>query len=687
MAKKKDNKLRFNVVIAFVYIIGIILLVRLFSLQIVNGAQYREESNTRLTRETTIHAARGNILDASGNKLVSTTMVYSAEIYKTKVDTQTLNEALLLFANTMEANGDTYIDQFPILVEPVSFKEGVNFENWKKNRKLDENFTIEECFNYYSERYEVKIDNASDARKIINLRYAIEINGYSNTRSVKLASHISNNSLAKLNEMSASFPGISTYTETTITYPYGEMASHILGYIGSISADELEEDDSYNQNDVIGKTGIERVFEKYLRGKDGTKLVDVSLDGVVMDEYVSEEAVAGSNVILTIDADLQKATESALAQGIADMQSGKLSGARTATEGAAVVLNCNTGEILAMASYPNYNPALFVNGISSADYNAYISDSRHPFINKAISEVSAPGSAFKMVTAIAGLQSGAITVNKKINDTGRYTYYKDYQPYCWLKSGHGWLNVTQAIERSCNYFFYETGRLAGIAELNRVAKAFGLGSRTGVELPDEASGTLAGPESDAQWTGGKTIQAAIGQSNNSFTPLQMAKYTAMVANGGQNLDVTIIKDIEKSDGTKVSRNEIDSFISEKLGVSNSGENLEISEENLTAVKEGMKGVTSDDAGTAVSYFKDFNTAIGGKTGSASIDDKGNANAWFVGFAPYDNPEIAVVVYVKLGQHGSNAAPIAREIFAQYFGMNVVEVKEDMTATNEEQTQY
>lgn len=242
----------------------------------------------------------------------------------------------------------------------------------------------------------------------------------------------------------------------------------------------------------------------------------------------------------------------------------------------------------------------------------------------------------------------------------------------------------QAIEHSCNYFFYETGRRAGIEKLSEVAKAFGLGQKTGVELPDEIAGTLSSPEVDNEWTGGKTIQTAIGQLYNDFTPLQMAKYTAMLANGGKNIDVTIIKSINKTDGTQVSRNEIDTYVSELLQKNeNSGSDLELSSEIMAAIREGMKGVTSDDAGTAYSYFRDFNIQVGGKTGSASTNN--GTNAWFVGFAPFDDPEIAVAVYVKDGAHGGSTAPVARAIFAQYLGMNASQITEDTTVSSYMQT--
>ncbi len=683
MEDKKNSKIRYNIMMAIVYIIGIILLVRLFNLQIVHGQEYREESNTRLTRETVLKAARGNILDSSGNKLVSTKMIYNLELYKTKIDSDTLNNTLLSIANTLESNGDTYIDNFPISIDPMAFKSN-DSDSWKKSNNIDATYDAQACFDYYKNRYKVTTDNNSDARKIITLRYAIEQNGYSNTKSVKIATNISSASRDKFNEMSSNYPGVSTSSEPTTAYPYGEVASHILGYIAKINSDELKANPDYEQNDYIGRTGIEKVFEKYLKGTDGIKQIDMSVDGIVTDEYISKEAVSGSDVVLTIDEELQKATEEALEDDIKKMQDGTLSGATGASEGSAVVINVKTGEVLAMASYPNYDPNLFTDGISTTNWNNYINDSRHPLVNKAISDKSAPGSTFKMVTAIAGLESGAIDLNTKINDTYRYTYFKDYQPTCWKRGGHGWLNVTEAIEHSCNYFFYETGRRTGIEKLVEVAKSFGLGQKTGIELPDEISGTLSSPEVDKEWTGGKTIQTAIGQLYNDFTPVQMAKYTAMLANGGKNVDVTIIKSINNPNGTQVSRNDINSYVNEKLGITgNSGSDLSLSEDTIAAIRKGMKGVTSDDGGTAYTYFKDFNIEVGGKTGSASVNN--GTNAWFVGFAPFDDPEIAVAVYVKNGEHGGYTAPVARAIFAQYLGMNASQITEDTTATTQMQT--
>ena len=299
-------------------------------------------------------------------------------------------------------------------------------------------------------------------------------------------------------------------------------------------------------------------------------------------------------------------------------------------------------------------------------------------------EIYQPGSIFKMVTAVTGLETGAITKTTKINDVGRYTYYKDFQPYCWNHSGHGWLNVTSAIKVSCNYFFYETGRLSGIDNLAQYTKHFGLGRKTGVELPGEEKGMLNERKEGETWNPGDTIQAAIGQMNNLFTPIQMAKYTSMLANGGNVVKPTIIKQIKNVDGTEVPKEEYENYFNEKLGIIEDVEDVvKIDPENLKLVLEGMRSVTSDRGGTAHAYFKNFNIEVGGKTGSAQAGEEGNPNskvhAWFIGFAPFDDPEIAVVIIVENGGHGSYTAEAARDVMAQYFGMNANQITEDVTA--------
>lgn len=697
--KARSNlNLRFNILTVITYIIGIILIIQLFNLQIVHGAEYREESNTRLTRETTLEAARGEILDRTGTALVTNSTKFSVELYKTKIDNNELNNSILNIVNLLEKYQVEYVNSFPISIDPFEFTiSDETLTNWKETYDLDEDVSAEEAFYDFKERYEIQNTDIADIRKIIAIRYEITTTGYSSTRALTIAEDIPRGAVAEFSESSDNFLGINIVTEPVREYTSGTLASHILGYASTISAKEYAtRKDTYDQNDIIGKTGIEYVFEEYLKGQDGTKQIDMAVDGTITSEYTSEEAIAGSDVVLTIDANLQKVTEEALEANIKKIASGGFGKAYNTNAGSCVVMNVKTGEILAMASYPNYDPADFVGGISTEKWNQYNTDSAKPLMNKAVQNSYEPGSIFKMVTAIAGLESGAITTTEKINDTGIYSKYGEKWP-CWYYTdyhrGHGYLNVSQAIERSCNYFFYETGDRMGIETLAKYARYFGLGQKTGVELASEASGAMATPEYaetvGVTWTKGQTINASIGQGLDNFSPLQMAKYISMLANGGQDIDVTIVKSIIKPDGTEASRKEINDFVNQKLGlVDEENEDITISQKTMNAVLEGMRSVTTDETGTAYSRFQDFGIAVGGKTGSAeSYDDNGNeiVNAWFAGFAPYDDPEIAVVVMVENGGHGNYTAEAVVEIMEEYFGMNTQEVQEDMSAVNYNQS--
>ena len=520
------------------------------------------------------------------------------------------------------------------------------------------------------------------------IRYEISYKGYSSTKSIEIAQNISRKSLLEIKEQSSEFSGVEITEEPIRIYPLGTTASHIVGRIGKIEGSELEgNEDIYNQNDIIGKSGIEYVFEKYLKGINGVKQIDMDVNGTITDEYTVEEAVSGSDVILTIDSKLQAVTEQALKNNIEKIASGGFGREYPANAGAAVVLNVKTGEVLAMASYPDYEPSAFVNGIDTQTWNYYINGDTKPLENKAISAMYSPGSTFKMVTAIAGLETGAITTTEEIRDTGIYKKYNSSWK-CWIYTDyhltHGWLNVSEAIQHSCNYFFYEVGDRIGIDTLAKYAYYLGLGHKTGIELQGEISGVLASNEIAKQenriWNPGETISAAIGQSYNTFTPLQMAKYVAMIANRGKKLDVTIVKSIINPDGSEVPRDEYESYVNERLGLTEyDTEEMTFNEENIKAILEGMRGVTSESGGTAYSTFKDFDIEVGGKTGSAQTGVEGKTNAWFVGFAPFDDPEIAIVIFVRDGGHGGYTAEVARDIIAQYFGMNINQVTEDVSA--------
>ena len=692
---KKSINFRYNIITIFTYFIGIILIVQLFNLQIVHGAKYREESNTRLTRESTLEATRGEILDRSGNVLVSSSQKFNLELYKSKIDTNALNDSILKIIQVLEKYNVSYVDSFPIKIDPFEYTiADTNLSNWKSNNGIDENATAEEAFYKFKDKYKIQNTDISEIRKIIAIRYAIVQEGYSSTKSLTIAKDIPREAVAEFSEEGDEFPGINISVQPVRQYKQGTLASHILGYASKIGSEEYQKKkDEYNQNDIIGKTGIEAVFEKYLKGKNGTKQIDMAVDGTITAEVVEKEAVAGSNVVLTIDSQLQKIAEEALKDNIEKIKNGGFGKSYDAKGGSCVVMNVKTGEVLAMASYPDYNPQSFADGISNEEWKSYNENKSYPLLNKCIQSAYEPGSIFKMVTAIAGLESGNISLTEKINDTGVYKKY-GAEWKCWYYTdyhrGHGYLNVIGAIEKSCNFFFYETADRMGIDTLDKYATYFGLGRKTGIELPSETAGTLASKDYvksiKGSWNPGDTINAAIGQGYNKFTPLQMTKYISMIANGGNNVNVSIVKTIQNADGTEVSKDEINEYVKEKLGLTEENtENITLNKDYVNVVREGMKSVTSGESGTAYVRFKDFNIKVGGKTGSAEAgkDANGNdiVNAWFAAFAPYDDPEIAVVVMVENGGHGNYTAEAVRNIMAEYFGMNTQNVTEDMQAVS------
>ena len=655
----------------------------------MHGEEYREQSNTRLTRETSLEAARGKILDRTGGVLVTSETTFAIELYKSKVDSQTLNKALLGIVDTLSKYEKYKEDSFPIKVNPFTYTiDGEDLVEWQKKYGITIGKTAEQVFYEFKEKYEVKNTNVEDARKIIGLKYDIAKTGYSSTRPYRLADNIPREAVAEFSEKSSEYPGINIVVQPKRQYTSGTVASHILGYSGRITNEEYSTKDKerYDINDTIGKTGIEYVFEDYLKGHNGTKQIDMGVDGTSSGEYVTQDAVAGSNIVLTIDANLQKIVENALANNIQKIREGGFDKAYDAQAGSAVVMNVKTGEILAMASYPDYDPSLFIDGISVSDWNNYNTNPNQPLVNKAMQVSYPPGSTFKMVSAMAALESGVVTPDEKINDTGVYElgnrtwncwYYTDYH------RGHGRLDVVGALKNSCNYYFYEVGNRMGIDNLVKFAKYFGLGSKTGVELRSEAKGVLASTEvkkaRGETWVAGDTLNAVIGQGLNEFTPLQMAKYISILANGGNKIDVSIVKTIINADGTEVPRDEINKYVNEKLKLTEEPDDgITLNKDYLNIVLEGMKSVT-EEGGTAYIRFKDFNIKVGGKTGSAEAPGE-KVHAWFVGFAPFDDPEIAIVVMVENGGHGNYTAEVVRDIMAEYFGMNTQDVQEDLSAT-------
>lgn len=682
---KSESGVRFNILMWFIVLVGIIFVLQLYDLQIVNGASYREQSENRLVREIKVSAPRGEVYDRYGKLIATSITGYNVNIYYTKISKKELNVSLLKLANILEKNGDTYYNNFPIDFETMSFtKSEEAAKRWKETNKMSGEALVEEVIEYYKNKYEIENEEINEIKKIIALRYEIASKGYSSFKSVTLAKEISNQSMLEIEERGNELSGIVITTYPIRKYVAGEVASHIIGYVGKISSEEYKEKKSqgYTQNDIVGKAGIEATLEDYLRGKDGTIRLEMDSEGRVTNKEEVEESQMGDSVVLTIDLDLQKKAEEVLAKYIEKIRTGGFTEkCEDANAGALVVVDVKTSEVLALASYPNYNPDEFTNGISNTEYEKYFLSEDRPMYDRSIQGTYSPGSTFKMITAIAAIESGVIGSTESILTQGKYD--KGHKPACWLwnsyRQTHGYVNAEKALKVSCNYYFYEVAYRMGIDILSKYVKMFGLGSKTGIELFGESAGTIASREyinklnekdgKNRQWMVADTLSAAIGQSYNSFTPLQMAYYIATLANGGIKNEITILKDVISAEGNEVSMMSVDSVVDAKIGKTEStAADLNISQETLDVVFKGMRSVTGESGGTAYSAFASFPIEVAGKTGTATASS-GSAHAWFVGFAPYDNPEIAVVCMIEHGGHGAYTAPAVKEVMEEYFGYN------------------
>jgi len=460
---------------------------------------------------------------------------------------------------------------------------------------------------------------------------------------------------------------------TTVRQYHTPYAAHLLGRVGLMNEQEVEyytnldaDGDGvadYNQNDTVGKEGVELAFESYLRGVAGVRAVERNTNGKIVSEEWLSEPEPGDNVVLTLDIGLQAQVENTLAAGLPNLESKESEGA------ACVVLDVNTAEVLAAASYPTFDLSTY-----SADYSENAGNPLKPFLNRALNGTYAPGSTFKMVTAVAALEEEIITPRTQIRDEGRYTYYPGTAPQCWIyrQKGrtHGLQTVSEAIMNSCNYFFFEVGRQLGITRLTDYATRFGLGQKTGLELSEKA-GVMAGPEytksMGGTWYDGSTLSVAIGQESSQFTPIQLANYIATLVNGGTRNATHLLKEVKSSDFSQI----LHTYSAEPLST------IEISDKNLDAVKAGMLMLTTE--GSVAKYFRGLDVKVGAKTGSAQVSADSESNAVFVCFAPYEAPEIAIAMVVEHGGGGSDLGALAADILSYYFSAQ--ETREEVLTEN------
>ncbi len=649
-------------VIALLVFFGAFLLLFaavLYDAQILHGGENRAKSISSNAASETVTASRGIITDRNGKVLVSNRLAYTLVFDRSGFDDDAaLNAAILRLVQLCEETGTGWNDTLPIgrvgNFLRYSNARSETFDKFIEKNDLTSGASGRQLLSELRELYHVDESlSEREARLIVGVRYELH-----SRDSYTFAEDVSTEVLSLITD--GRYEGVTIRTASARVYNTA-LAAHILGTIGPIWQEEWSSnedtgyvgyaDKGYSMNDLVGKDGVEKAFESYLRGTDGRRLITTDETGKITGELYTREPQPGGTVALTLDIDLQADVEAALAETI----SGMIDKDSNERGGAAAVVSVGTGEVLALASYPTYDLSTF-----NEDYDELVNDQRLPMFNRATQGIYAPGSTFKMVTAVAALESGIITPSSIIQDRGIYTYYKDPQPMCWIYSQtgstHGRINVSQAITDSCNYFFYEVGRLTGIRTLDSYASQFGLGQSTGIEIGD-SSGVLASPEwaesHDQEWTDGQTITAAIGQSYNLFTPLQLANYVATLVGGGDHYQAHLLKNVKAYDNSRLLYMYDDNPIN----------TVEMSDTTLSAVTRGMHELTV--SGSVAYAFENCVVSAGAKTGSAQVGTD-IANGVFVAYAPYENPEIAVAIVIEKGGSGAALANTAVEIINSWF---------------------
>ncbi|EIW00725.1 penicillin-binding protein 2 [Thermoanaerobacter siderophilus] len=732
---------------AIILALLVVLVSRLIYLQLIKGDYYREISMRQAIRLIPIDAPRGEIVDRYGVKLATNRPSFSVDIIKGEVVDSHLNETILKLMDILTKNNVKYKDDLPIYLDEngnpyfnfknsdeVSVKEETlktREKAWKKANNINENATAKEAWDILIKKFKIPKDmDPIEARKIMVVRQLMEEQGYNQYQPVEIAVDVDQKTVAEIEEKHLELPGIMINVKPVRYYPYETLLSQTLGYIGRITQEDLKNLDmsKYKLTDLVGHSGLEALYEKYLRGKDGGQQVVVDNYGRLIKNLGTEPPVPGDTIFLTIDKNIQEAAEQSLITTMQNIREGKYGESFPANIGAAVVVDVNTGKVLALASIPGYDPNIFATGNPPKDVVNELFKSRDatadpsPIFNYATQGAVPPGSTFKMAVAFAALDTGVTTVDEKYLDPGIYPY-TGQRNWLWPRT-QGWVNVSDAIKYSTDTYFYEMGRRMGIDKIVEYAKKFGLDQKTGIELY-EAKGVIASPQYKREyylgliksmvktdtnpdgviteeqyqkiveiidkgnlsdyntflqlekmgikdtklqrklwemmyyakhWSLTDTCSAAIGQGDNQFTPLEIASYVSTLINGGIRYKLHLVDKIVSPDGKIVEETKPEVL-----------DRIHIPKKYLDAIKLGMKGVT-ERGGTASGAFRNLPIPVGGKTGTAEVVGRANY-AWFVGFAPYDDPQIVVVAVIYQGGHGSYAGYVARDIFDAYFGLS------------------
>lgn len=660
---------RVGVLILLIAVMAGIFGVRLYDVQVTQASQVDHTPSGSHTYRTRVTAARGEILDRNGKVLIGNRASYNLTlIYAIVFSAENPNENLRKLTNLCNELGLEMTDHFPVTMEkPYTYTTNEYSSTWNSyfktfldERGWDSDISAPQLIRRLKDTYHLPADwTEEETRRVISIRYELDLRRWTSLPTYVLLNDVDSVSLAAITELN--IPGVNVETSTVRQYNT-TYAAHILGRIGLMNAEEYEiyKEKDYAMDAYVGKEGLEKAFEDELHGTDGLRVTTISADGTVLEEYYKTVPQAGKNIELTIDIDLQKVSEDALKAHILSLREDD----GDAEGGAVVVQQVKTGQILACASYPTFDPATY-----SQKYNELLETDFAPLYNRALQAAYPPGSTYKMVTTIASIDSGTIGRWVEIEDKGIYRRFEDvgYTPRCMLYTTagatHGYVNAMEALAVSCNYYFYEVGYQTGITKIDEVAKALGLGEATGVEL-DESVGRRANAETKKLlyskgydgWYDADTVAAAIGQSENRFTPMQLACYTSALANHGTRYKATFLQRVLSSDYSELLYESTPVVASQ----------LNISDEAYAAYTEGMRLSVTWANGTSHYYLGDYDVAVCAKTGTAEHGGNGSDNAAYVLYAPADDPQIAIAVYVEKGTPGSRLAKVARAILDAYF---------------------
>ncbi len=642
MPFKKKHQTEINILAILLVVVIVLFSARIYFLQVVNANAFKKTLpyGAASSHTATIKAPRGEILDCYGRQIAVNRDGYNIVFNKAYVK-DNLNSIILTLINEAVEYETEWVDNLPIsTTAPYIYKEGEKTDKLLKKLDLANYASAQNCFDEMVTRYKLENYTKDEQRKIMGVRYSMEISDFSISYPFTFAEDIPTEFMRKVSETNFTLQGVSIEVVPFREYADTSLAVNLIGTVGPIFEEDWEtyKEKGYSYNDKVGKSGIEKWGEEYLRGIDGQITYYLSAKGEIIKSKVTKEPIPGKTIMLSLDKNIQRLAQDSLKEKVRALQSK----GGTCKAGTAVAIEISTGKILAAANYPSYDLATM-----NKEYNKLQADPAKPLMDRAFQGIYPVGSTIKPAVAVAAMELGKYNAGEVVRCVQTYSYFEDYKPKCLHH--HGNINLKNAISKSCNYFFFEMGKRIGATTLTDYFKQFGLGVKTGVEVND-SSGLLLEPSSDR--VGGTTLQISIGQMN-AFTPLQLANYTATLANGGTHYNASLIDRIVSYDMSNV----IKTF---EPQVKNK---MEISDNTLKAVKEGMLSVTEE--GTGRLALSDYPIKVGGKTGTSQVANAPDHSV-FIAYAPFDNPEIAISVVLENGQMGSTAGTIVRDILDAHF---------------------